>query len=379
MIPKTKSKLIKDIKEFSETALLNYSSKRSFDYGTPHNNVSKLSPYIKTRFISEYEILQIVLKRNKLIDIEKYVEEIFWRTYWRGWLESHPWIYKQYEKNKSNDKFIPKKTGIKCFDHWKDELLQTGYLHNHSRMWFASIWIFTLGLSWESGANFFKNNLIDWCPASNTLGWRWVAGCQTIGKPYIAKANNIKYFTNNRFYPNKQLIEDITLTQTQDCLSNGKALDLDLSNNIPLSYNEKLGIILNNNDLTLDQLLDDLGFTYHSCLFIKQNKNNLINNFNSEIYDNILENKKKIEVAQSFNEVLNWIESKKIKNLILPYETIGNKIFHDQFFLNKISDKKINYFFYLRQWDKNAFPYTKKGFFNFKKNIPQLLDLCDLR
>ena len=86
----------------------------------------------------------------------------------------------------NEDQCIPKKTGIKCFEHWKEELLDTGYLHNHSRMWFASIWIFTLGYSWQSGANFFKNNLLDYCPASNTLGWRWVAGLQTIGKPYIA-------------------------------------------------------------------------------------------------------------------------------------------------------------------------------------------------
>ena len=204
--PFTKSEVITNLSNFSQNELQNYASNRNFDYGSPHHNVSKISPYLRRRFISEEEILGIVLKYHKINEIEKFIEEIFWRTYWRGWLESHPWIYDQY-KMYDEDQFIPKKTGIKCFEHWKEELLDTGYLHNHSRMWFASIWIFTLGYSWQSGANFFKNNLLDYCPASNTLGWRWVAGLQTIGKPYIARADNIKFFTNGRFFPHNELRE----------------------------------------------------------------------------------------------------------------------------------------------------------------------------
>ena len=65
-------------------------------------------------------------------------------------------------------------------------------------MWFASIWIHTLNLPWQLGADFFKN-LLDGDPASNTLSWRWVAGLHTQGKCYLATENNIKKFTNNRF------------------------------------------------------------------------------------------------------------------------------------------------------------------------------------
>ena len=375
MFPTKKSILIKNLKEFSKSEILNYTSNRNFDYGSPHHNVSRLSPYLRRRFITEYEILKIILDKNKISNIEKFIEEIFWRTYWKGWLESHPWIYNEYQM-KVNEQIIPPKTGIKCFDHWKNELIETGYLHNHSRMWFASIWIFTLGYSWESGANFFRNHLIDWCPASNTLGWRWVAGIQTIGKPYIAKADNIKHFTANRFYPKNQLNEDITLPS--DTCKYHQALDIIFPKKTKISNKENIGIILNNNDLTLNQDFIDLGLEHHTCLF-NQNKNNkLINKFEKNICEDIVNNNPEIEVFDTYEHLFKWVLLKKIKNLILPYQTIGNKIFNSHDFLNKLSDRGINFQFHVREWDRNAFPYAKKGFFNFKKNIPGLLKLNHL-
>ena len=375
MFPKSKSKLIESIKQFSDTEILSYSLDRNFDYGIPHNNVSRLSPYLRRRFISEYEVLKIILNKHKYENIEKFIEEIFWRTYWKGWLETHPYVYKEYEL-KHHNQIIPTKTGIKCFDHWKDELIETGYLHNHSRMWFASIWIFTLKYSWESGANFFKNNLIDWCPASNTLGWRWVAGIQTIGKPYIARAENIKHFTDNRFYPRGQLHEDITLLPKNT--SHQKAIDLNFSKESSITEIDNLGIILNNNDLTLNQEFIDLNINYHTCLFKLKNGNPLINKFENDIFEDIINNNNKIELVETIESLLRWIELKKIKKLILPYETVGNEIFKNSSFINQLSDKKVTYQFYAREWDTNAFSYAKKGFFNFKKNISYLLKLSNL-
>ena len=375
MFPKSKSKLIESIKQFSDTQILSYSSDRNFDYGIPHKNVSRLSPYLRRRFISEYEVLKIILNKHKYENIEKFIEEIFWRTYWKGWLETHPYVYKEYEL-KHYDQIIPTKTGIKCFDHWKDELIETGYLHNHSRMWFASIWIFTLKYSWESGANFFKNNLIDWCPASNTLGWRWVAGIQTIGKPYIARAENIKHFTDNRFYPKGQLHEDVTLSSI--VTSHQKAIDINFPKENLITEIDNLGIVLNNNDLTLNQEFIDFNINYHTCLFKLKNGNPLINKFENDIFEDIINNNNKIELVETIESLLRWIELKKIKKLILPYETVGNEIFKNSSFLNQLSDKKVTYQFYAREWDINAFSYAKKGFFNFKKNIPYLLKLSNL-
>ena len=375
MFPKSKSKLIESIKQFSDTQILSYSSDRNFDYGIPHKNVSRLSPYLRRRFISEYEVLKIILNKHKYENIEKFIEEIFWRTYWKGWLETHPYVYKEYEL-KHHNQIIPTKTGIKCFDHWKDELIETGYLHNHSRMWFASIWIFTLKYSWESGANFFKNNLIDWCPASNTLGWRWVAGIQTIGKPYIARAENIKHFTDNRFYPKGQLHEDVTLSSIVS--SHQKAIDINFPKENLITETDNLGIILNNNDLTLNQEFKDLNINYHTCLFKLKNGNPLINKFENDIFEDIINNNNQIELVETIESLLRWIELKKIKKLILPYETVGNEIFKNSSFLNQLSDKKVTYQFYAREWDKNTFSYAKKGFFSFKKNIPYFLKLSNL-
>ena len=82
--PFTKSEVITNLSNFSQNELQNYVSNRNFDYGSPHHNVSKISPYLRRRFISEEEILGIVLKYHKINEIEKFIEEIFWRTYWRG-------------------------------------------------------------------------------------------------------------------------------------------------------------------------------------------------------------------------------------------------------------------------------------------------------
>ena len=88
MFPTSRSELIENFINFSKTELPNYSKKRNFDFGPPHNNVSKISPYLRTRFISEEEVLKIAVSKNNIKIIEKFIEEIFWRTYWRGWLKN---------------------------------------------------------------------------------------------------------------------------------------------------------------------------------------------------------------------------------------------------------------------------------------------------
>ncbi len=76
------------------------------------------------------------------------------------------------------------------------ELTETGYLHNHARMWWASFWIHAEGLPWELGADFFFRHLLDADPASNTLSWRWVAGLQTPGKTYVVRLSNIEKYAH---------------------------------------------------------------------------------------------------------------------------------------------------------------------------------------
>jgi hypothetical protein len=84
--------------------------------------------------------------------------------------------------------------GVACMDKMARELIETGYLHNHARMWWASYWIHVERLPWELGADFFFRHLLDADPASNTLSWRWVAGLQTVGKTYTVRRSNIEKY-----------------------------------------------------------------------------------------------------------------------------------------------------------------------------------------
>jgi deoxyribodipyrimidine photo-lyase len=200
-----------------------YASGRNADHGPDdRSNVSALSPWIRRRLITEEEVIAAVLKRHSFSAAEKFVQEVVWRTYWKGWLEMRPSVLWRFDADRLalkvrleddgqlNRRFqaaIEGRTGIECFDAWARELIDYGWLHNHTRMWFASIWIFTLGLPWQLGADFFYKHLLDADPASNTLSWRWVAGLHTQGKHYLARAENIERNTLGRFNPQGQLNE----------------------------------------------------------------------------------------------------------------------------------------------------------------------------
>lgn len=75
-------------------------------------------------------------------------------------------------------------------------------------MWFASIWIHSLRLPWQLGADFFMRHLLDGDPASNTLSWRWVCGLQTKGKVYLASSENIERYTEGRYAPHGLLARE---------------------------------------------------------------------------------------------------------------------------------------------------------------------------
>ncbi len=372
--PTKKEQVLNDFRNFSSEHLCLYSKSRNFDIGHPHKNVSKLSPYLRRRLVSENEVLQIALKTNSISSLEKFIQEIFWRTYWRGWLELRPDVYKDYE-NGYDSSNLPDKTGIKCFDHWTEELIETGYLHNHARMWYASIWIFTLRKSWVSGANFFKDHLVDWCPASNTLGWRWVAGLQTRGKIYVAKADNIKLFTNDKFFPKGELNENPLfndeLWKTYERASEFPYVKPNLN------ASEKTGVIINKNDLTLNHYLSKEQIMLKGCIFhdreYQSSKSDFVNKFDSDIIENLRSDLPSFEFCQTKKAVLRWAKSERLKYLIFPYETVGNKYFMTSDFINELKNQNIKAIFYMRDWDKYAFPFANKGFFPFKKNIPDLL------
>jgi deoxyribodipyrimidine photo-lyase len=208
---------LRRLEAFLPLAGRDYASGRNADLGPgDRSNVSVLSPYLRYRLLGEAEVVAAVLARHSASAAAKFVQEVAWRTYWKGWLELRPAVWARFLADREDARGRLQEdralfdsvsqaeagvTGIEGFDAWARELLATGYLHNHARMWFASIWIFTLGLPWTLGADFFLRHLVDADPASNTLSWRWVAGLQTPGKTYLATADNIARYTGGRFHP----------------------------------------------------------------------------------------------------------------------------------------------------------------------------------
>lgn len=190
-----------------------YGADRNF-VRAEHANVSGLSPYLQRRLVLEEEVSQAAIALHGFAGVEKFVQEVWWRTYWKGWLEGRPAVWTRWveavprrldalkgERAAAYAAAVAGRTDIACFNAWSRELVETGWLHNHARMWFASIWIFTLRLPWELGAAFFLRHLLDGDAASNTLSWRWVAGLQTRGKSYLARADNIARFTEGAHEP----------------------------------------------------------------------------------------------------------------------------------------------------------------------------------
>ena len=88
------------LKAFLPLAGREYAALRNYDFGQEnHLSVSMLSPYIRHRVLNETEVLKSVLRSHSQKNAEKFIQEIFWRTYWKGWLEMRPTVWAEYCSN----------------------------------------------------------------------------------------------------------------------------------------------------------------------------------------------------------------------------------------------------------------------------------------
>lgn len=166
-------------------------------------NVSRLSFYIRHGVLGIREVAENVRDRfGKSYDTIKFWQELGWRQFWqvlyRRWGDG---IYQDRETAKvplgnSTEMELPEEirkgqTGLVCMDETVRELLETGYIHNHARMWFASFVIHFRKLGWRAGERFFYQHLLDGDPASNALSWQWVASTFS-HRPYLFNRENIQ-------------------------------------------------------------------------------------------------------------------------------------------------------------------------------------------
>ena len=370
----SRASALNELNNFVENNLSNYSKLRNFDFGPEkRSNVSCLSPYITHGIINEKEVIEKSLSKFSFSKNEKFIQEVLWRTYWKGWLELRPNVWSDYlielnkikEEFKGNQKYLDAlkgKTNIECFNTWINELKENNYLHNHTRMWFASIWIFTLELPWQLGAEFFMQHLYDGDAASNTLGWRWVAGVQTQGKHYLASEWNIKKFTNNRF-------DNIKLNENAPPIISGKTYSIIKQGfNNPQNIEDKNLLIFENN---LSFEITDFQNNKFKKIYLISNKNE---NRSIKLSEKVIkfkslfiEDQEQILKAKSIDcEVIDISEIKKIENFYGLYPTVGENLDY----LNS-NNLKIDYLY--RKLDQYSWQYCNKGFFNFKNYIPKII------
>lgn len=373
--------------DFAPNAGVQYAQKRNFDLGAgAHTHVSTLSPYLRMKILDEADVSRAVLAHMDARTADRFIAEVWWRTYWKGWLEQRPAVWAQYRddlRRLHNDVQTQSglrqrweaacvgQTGIKPFDHWAHELAETGYLHNHARMWFASIWIFTLGLPWQLGADFFLRHLLDGDAAVNTLSWRWVAGIQTQGKTYLADSANIAKFTDGRFVGVQGLSATAAPVNALPLPERQAIPDVAPYAGAPV---DRVGLLLHSDDLGAP-FLPQLNITPVSTAYLDCTDGQspwktapMVSEFRTAL---ARDTAPAAQVLEGADKVRHWAAEHALDHIITPYAPVGSV----RSALRRIrKTDAVPITEVRRDIDSTAWPHATAGFFKFRKHIPALLD-----
>ena len=374
-----------------------YANGRNYDLGAGrHTAVSLLSPYIRRRLVTEQEVTAAALAAHGPEHAEKFVEEVIWRGYFKGWLERRPQVWTSYQHGLMADlaaldrdrrlrrdvtRAQDGQTGLACFDAWAEELVQTGYLHNHARMWFASIWIFTLELPWRLGADFFYRHLLDGDAASNTLGWRWAAGLHTRGKPYPARADNIATFTQGRFTPRPTDLAEVTegLESTEP---DGLPSVLPLRAVAPPQTGKPTALLITDEDCRIEDFdLAALDICAAATLTASHLRSPLavaeaVTEFETQALSDTAIRAGVSTTALSANHpdsLAKWAAQNGATQIVTPYVTRGPLQDWMTEAAPYLAQRGITLTEWQRDWDRAIWPHATAGFFKVKQRIPQIL------
>jgi deoxyribodipyrimidine photo-lyase len=364
-----------------------YARDRNIDRGPDDRaNVSALSPWIRRRLVTEEEVIAAVLKRHSFAAAEKFIHEVFWRSYWKGWLEMRPSLLRRFDAERqalrqawADDPRLKAalngRTGVLCFDAWVEELQTHGWLHNHTRMWFASIWIFTLRLPWQLGADFFYKHLLDADPASNTLSWRWVAGLHTAGKAYLARAANIRDNTLGRFDPKGELDERAApLTEAEPPPVPEPAPHGDCVRE------RKVALLLTAEDLHAESwpLTADVSACAALAVAEAGNPESQTSLFlKGAIEDGLARAGAHFQKPTEHlcaDEVASWAKKTGVVEVVTTYAPVGLTAWALDRIAPALASQGVRLARLQRPFDRRVWPHARDGFFKFKEKIPQLIE-----
>jgi deoxyribodipyrimidine photo-lyase len=374
------------LKQFAPRTARDYAANRNTDEGPGwRSGVSMLSPYIRHRMITEEEVLAATLDRFSPSSAEKFIQEVFWRAYFKGYLETRPSIWnncladvERLQKLKSLPDYqraVSGKTGIEGFDDWVQELIATGYLHNHARMWFASIWIFTLKLPWQLGADFMYRHLIDGDPASNTLSWRWVGGLHTKGKTYLARPDNIAKYTNDRFHPKG--LATFAAPLEEALTPNATAVPA-ASSQWPQG---DFGLLVTSEDLNFEGPAP-VSMAFPKAITAKPggDEGDISYHFRVAALEEAAQRMSgAVRIALLSPEaVLEWCKSANLNTVATAYAAIGPESSALDVIEKHLNESGIALIRVRRRYDSLSWPHGTKGFFAMKEKIPSILEKLNL-
>jgi deoxyribodipyrimidine photo-lyase len=181
---------------------IQYGKTRNFINGA----VTYLSPYISRGAISAKQVQESVLAKGySPSSIEKFLQELAWREYFqRIWQAKGDGLFedlKQSQPEVQHHQMInavaEAATGIQSIDNLIEEFYKIGYIHNHVRMYVASI-VCNIGKAhWHAPSQWMYYHLLDGDLASNTCSWQWVAGAFS-SKKYYCNQGNINRYTHSQ-------------------------------------------------------------------------------------------------------------------------------------------------------------------------------------
>ena len=173
-----------------------------------NGKVTMLSPYIRHGVISLEEVRKYALTQYDANTVEKFLQELTWRHFWQShyaqlgdkiWNDIEPyktgWTLENYSDELPED-ILQARTGVAVIDYFANQLMCSGYLHNHARMYLASYIVHWRKIRWQAGAQWFLTHLLDGDIASNNLSWQWVASTFS-QRPYIFNLDNVKKYATD--------------------------------------------------------------------------------------------------------------------------------------------------------------------------------------